>query len=120
MSRTAVLLSGGMDSVSVAYMRRPPVAITIDYGQLAAAGEVRAAAAVAEALGMRHEVVEVDLRPLGSGDMVGRTPLSVAPVTEWWPFRNQMLVTLAAMTDGSCRGRPFARRRLAVPRHRKP
>lgn len=97
MSRTAVLLSGGMDSVSLAYMCRPSVAITIDYGQLAAAGEVRAAAAVADALGMRHEVVEVDLRSLGSGEMVGRQPLSVSPVPEWWPFRNQMLVTFAAM-----------------------
>ena len=97
MSRTAVLLSGGMDSVALAYWRRPPLAITIAYGQLPAPGELRAAQAVAHELRMHHEIVEVDLSLLGSGDMAGRRPLDVAPMPEWWPFRNQMLITLAAM-----------------------
>jgi 7-cyano-7-deazaguanine synthase len=29
--------------------------------------------------------------------MAGKAALSVAPVSDWWPFRNQMLITLAAM-----------------------
>ena len=97
MSRTAILLSGGMDSTAVAYLNRPPVAITIDYGQLPAAGEIRAASAVAEELKMDHQIVRVDLRMLGSGDLAGEGAIDVAPNSEWWPFRNQMLVTLAAM-----------------------
>lgn len=97
MSRTAILMSGGMDSIAVAYLRRPSIAITIDYGQLPALGEIRAAAAAAEALGMNHEIIRVDLRALGSGDMAGRSAIDVAPVPEWWPFRNQMLITIAAM-----------------------
>ena len=97
MNRTAILLSGGMDSIAVAYWRRPSLAITVHYGQVPAAGELRAAAAIADELGMKHEVVEADLRPLGSGDMAGREALDVAPIPEWWPFRNQMLITLAAM-----------------------
>jgi len=104
-SRAALLLSGGMDSVAIAYMRRPSLAITIDYGQLAAAGEIRAASAVADALGIRHVIIRVDLRPLGSGDMVGQRAIDLAPVSEWWPFRNQMLMTLASMraiNDGIC------------------
>ena len=97
MSRTAILLSGGMDSIALAYWHRPPLAITIAYGQLPAAGELRAGRAVADELGMKHEIIEADLSPLGSGDMAGQPPIDVAPIPEWWPFRNQMLITLAAM-----------------------
>ncbi|MCI0147543.1 7-cyano-7-deazaguanine synthase [Paraburkholderia sediminicola] len=95
--RTALLLSGGMDSIAIAYWKKPEVAITIAYGQSAAQAEVRAAGAVCEALGIEHHIIEADLRALGSGDMAGRAASELAPVSEWWPFRNQMLVTLAAM-----------------------
>jgi 7-cyano-7-deazaguanine synthase len=94
---TAILLSGGMDSIAIAWWRRPDVAITIDYGQKAAGGEIAAATAVATELRIEHFVFRVDLAALGSGDMAGRPGLAEAPVPEWWPFRNQMLVTLAAM-----------------------
>ena len=94
---TALLLSGGMDSVCIAWWRRPEFAITIDYGQRPAAAEIRAAAAVCAEIGIQHLVIRVDLAPLGSGDMSGRPKLPEAPVSEWWPFRNQMLVTLASM-----------------------
>ena len=103
MSRTAILLSGGMDSTALAYLHRPSVAITIDYGQLPAAGEIRAASAVAQELQMDHEIIRVDLRMLGSGDLAGEGAIDVAPNPEWWPFRNQMLVTLAAMRGISLR-----------------
>ncbi|WP_084152406.1 7-cyano-7-deazaguanine synthase [Burkholderia sp. A1] len=95
--RTALLLSGGMDSIAIAYWKKPEVAITVAYGQRAAVAEVRAAAAVCDALGIEHHVIEADLSALGSGDMAGRAASDLAPVSEWWPFRNQMLVTLAAM-----------------------
>ncbi len=93
----AVLLSGGMDSIALAHWQRPEVAITVDYGQRAARAEVAAAAQVAAELGMRHEVVRVDCSALGSGDMAGTDPLAAAPVSEWWPYRNQLLITLAGM-----------------------
>jgi 7-cyano-7-deazaguanine synthase len=86
-----------MDSIAIAYWRRPAIAITIDYGQRPARGEIRAALAVSEALGIEHYLITADLSALGSGDMAGQAPLGVAPVPEWWPFRNQMLVTLAGM-----------------------
>lgn len=95
--RTALLLSGGMDSTALAAWRRPDVAITIDYGQRPAEGEKRAAGAVAAALAIEHHVVTADLSALGSGDLAGSRALAIASVPEWWPFRNQMLVTLAAM-----------------------
>lgn len=95
--KTALLLSGGMDSVSIAWWKRPDVSITIDYGQKPAEAEIVAASQVAEALGIRHEVIRVDCSALGSGDMAGTVPAAAAPVSEWWPFRNQLVLTLAGM-----------------------
>ena len=86
-----------MDSIALAYWKRPEVAITIDYGQRAASTELAVAAEVARALDMRHETIRIDCTSLGSGDMAGSAPLATAPVTEWWPFRNQMLLTFAGM-----------------------
>lgn len=97
MKRSAILLSGGMDSAALAFWKRPEWAITIDYGQRPALGEIRAATAICTELGIRHDVVSVDCSALGSGDLAGKAPIEAAPESEWWPFRNQLLVTLAAM-----------------------
>ena len=94
---SALLLSGGMDSIALAWWKRPSIALTIDYGQLAAEAEIAASRAVCETLGIRHELLRVDLRALGSGDMAGAPAAPQAPASDWWPFRNQLLVTLAAM-----------------------
>jgi 7-cyano-7-deazaguanine synthase len=86
-----------MDSTALAWWKRPNVAYTIDYGQLSAAGEIRAATAVAAAVEATHIIIRVDCSTLGSGDLAGSPPLVIAPVPEWWPFRNQLLLTLAGM-----------------------
>lgn len=99
---SAVLLSGGTDSIALTYWKRPTIAYTVDYGQLPAPGEIRAAAAVCEALSIRHRIIRVNCRELGSGDMAGNKALPLAPVSEWWPFRNQLLITVvgaAALQD---------------------
>lgn len=93
--KRAILLSGGLDSTAVAYWSRPDLAITIDYGQVAAVSEVRASNAICEELQLAHRVIAVDLKALGSGPMIGGAQLDVATSTEWWPFRNQLLLTLA-------------------------
>lgn len=93
----ALLLSGGMDSLALAWWLRPAYAFTVDYGQAAAAGELRAAARACAELGIAHEILTVDAGALGSGDLAGRPPLAAAPVREWWPFRNQFLLTVAGM-----------------------
>jgi 7-cyano-7-deazaguanine synthase len=95
--KAALLLSGGMDSLSVAWWQRPVLAITIDYGQLPAAAEVGAAAAICAQLSIEHCVIQVDCRSLGSGDMAGKRPNTLAPASDWWPYRNQLLITFAAM-----------------------
>jgi 7-cyano-7-deazaguanine synthase len=94
--KRALLLSGGMDSTALAWGLRPDLAITVDYGQLAAAGEIRASAAVCDELGVQHRIIRVDCRCLGSGDMAGTDSMTFAPISEWWPFRNQLIITLGA------------------------
>lgn len=93
----AILLSGGMDSIALTYWQRPELSITIDYGQVCAAAEIEAAAVVATALGCRHEIVRVDCSALGSGDLASRPAHALGASQEWWPYRNQLLITFAAM-----------------------
>lgn len=92
-----LLLSGGMDSISIAYWKKPDVALTLDYGQRSASTEVRTAAKICKELSISHEVIKVDCSKLGSGDLAGTPQDLNAPSSEWWPYRNQMLITLAAM-----------------------
>lgn len=79
------------------YWKRPTFAFTIDYGQKPAEAEIQAAQQVTKALQIEHHIIRIDCSALGSGDMSCNEPLPIAPVKEWWPFRNQLLVTLACM-----------------------
>lgn len=93
----ALLLSGGMDSLAVAWWKRPAIAITIDYGQSAGQAELQASHEICRALSIEHFPISVDCRALGSGDMAGTAPDGNAPASDWWPYRNQLLITIAAM-----------------------
>lgn len=95
--KTGLLLSGGMDSLTLAWWRRPDVAITLNYGQLAAKAEIEVSTTICQLLRIPHYVIEIDCSQLGSGDMAGKQADGRAPASDWWPYRNQMLVTLAAM-----------------------
>ncbi|MDS0786827.1 7-cyano-7-deazaguanine synthase [Proteus vulgaris] len=95
--KTALLFSGGMDSTAIAWWKRPDIAITLDYGQRAAEAEISSASATCRALNITHHIVRVDCSALGSGDMAGTPADSNAPSSDWWPYRNQMLISLAAM-----------------------
>lgn len=73
--KAVVLLSGGMDSTTVAGIARSRGfdvhALTFRYGQRHQA-EVEAARQVAERLGVRsHEVVDIDLRAFGGSALTG-------------------------------------------------
>lgn len=95
--KSALLLSGGIDSTALAVLERPDIAFTIDYGQRSAAGEIRAAKQISKELSIPHQTIRVDCSDLGSGDLSGSPALACAPESEWWPYRNQLLVTLACM-----------------------
>lgn len=95
-SNSLLLLSGGMDSIALAWAMRPQRCVTIDYGQIPAAAEIRAAAGACSVIGLKHDVLRVDCSAVGSGQLSGSAPLDLAPIPEWWPFRNQLLITLVA------------------------
>jgi 7-cyano-7-deazaguanine synthase len=95
-ARAVLLLSGGLDSTALLGLARPALALFVDYGQRPAAAEGRAAAAVASALSAELETVRVDLREIGAGLLRDDAPAPGSPSPEWWPYRNQLLVTAAA------------------------
>lgn len=92
-----LLFSGGVESTALAFRHRPDLLLSVNYGQRPVEGELRAASYLADKLGLPHEVVTADVGALGAGDMAGRVKAGHAAVSESWPFRNQFLVTVAAM-----------------------
>ncbi|WP_300400341.1 7-cyano-7-deazaguanine synthase [Nocardioides sp.] len=101
---TLLLLSGGHDSIALAAWLRPDACLTIDYGQRPVAGEIRASKAATAALGLNWHHLRADLSAVGSGlmhdtgddDEVAGAVTPGSPSPEWWPYRNQLLVSLAA------------------------
>ena len=94
---TGLLLSGGIDSSAVAFWKHPAVCFTVNYGQRPAQAEITAARHVAEQIGSRHEILTIDCSSLVSGDLSTKPVLRVASTPEWWPFRNQLLITFCAV-----------------------
>ena len=114
--RCVVLLSGGLDSLVAAALTRREhelaLALTADYGQLAAAREIAAAAAQARWLGCPHQVVALPwLGELGGSALTQperelpapqESQLDDLPAAEasaaavWVPNRNGVLVNVAA------------------------
>jgi 7-cyano-7-deazaguanine synthase len=91
-----LLFSGGIDSTALAWSERPDQLLFVDYGQCSAEGESRAAFGIAKALDLPISIREVSFKSMGSGSLAGgHNPSAVAP--EFWPFRNQMLITIAVM-----------------------
>ena len=91
-----LLMSGGMDSAAIAAWRRPFLCLTVDYGQKSAGAEIVASAQICHELGLKHTTIEIPCNMLGSGNMAGTAALEIAPCPEWWPFRNQLLLTFGA------------------------
>lgn len=96
-TNVGLILSGGMDSTCLAWWMKPKIAFTIDYGQLAAKAEIEASREICRVLKIEHHIISIDCKQLGSGDMAGKSAVANAPATDWWPYRNQLLITFAAM-----------------------
>lgn len=92
-----LLLSGGIDSAAIAAWRRPAICLTIDYGQRAAGAEIRASSQICKELHLHHEILTARIPALGAGDMSEHDPSLHSEHSEFWPFRNQYLITLGAM-----------------------
>lgn len=92
-----LLLSGGIDSIALAAWRMPDCCLTIDYGQRPANAEIDASKEVCQSLCLNHVILQVPIGSLGAGILAGKSPSLSSPNEEFWPFRNQMLLTLGAM-----------------------
>lgn len=95
--KKAVLLSGGIDSICLTYGIKPQIAYTIDYGQTVANREIYVSEFVCKKLKIEHKCIQVDCKNLGSGTLVNGKNHRLSPSEEWWPYRNQLLITLACM-----------------------
>ena len=83
---TTLLLSGGVASAAVAAWRRPDRCLFIDHGQEPAISARSASLAIASYLGLRWAELAFAASPLDRG----------GGSSDRWPYRNQLLVTLAA------------------------
>lgn len=107
--RAVVLLSGGLDSATVAAWLKARGyrvhGLTIDYGQRHSA-ELHAAAQVAESIGLEEHLVQrLDLRPIGGSALTSDIPVPkrddpLAPVEAdipitYVPARNTLFLSLA-------------------------
>ena len=100
---SVILLSGGLDSVVAAYASRrehaPELALTFDYGQRAAAMELRAAQSVAAKLGVEHRLVELPWLAEISGASItdaASDPALDTDASVWVPARNAVFLSIAA------------------------
>src|SRR5271170_4856505 len=93
----ALLFSGGLDSSALAWGSRPDLCVTVNYGQRAARGELAASTALCREMKLPHRTLSLDMSGFGSGWMAGSEPVKMASAPEFWPYRNQMLITVAAM-----------------------
>ena len=95
--KSLLLYSGGLDSSAMLYWKRPDIALLVNYGQLTFKAEQKAAIEIAKAANIKLECIEVKCASIGSGSLTGKKFSDLNKYSEWWPFRNQFLLTLAAM-----------------------
>jgi 7-cyano-7-deazaguanine synthase len=109
MTRSVVLFSGGIDSTTALYWARAKsdevCALTFDYGQRHKI-EVRMARTTARRIGVPHTVLKIDLTQIGGSALTDGTivlprykkipSLASGPPTTYVPFRNGILIALAA------------------------
>lgn len=98
MMRAVALLSGGLDSTVSMLLARAEfelvLAITIDYGQRAAAREIEVSQSICREKGIPHRIIQL---PFMADFDSGLMKASGQPVTQSWvPNRNGLFLNLAA------------------------
>nr|WP_275446996.1 7-cyano-7-deazaguanine synthase [Pseudoalteromonas sp. Of7M-16] len=93
-----LLMSGGLDSAALASLCKPDLCLTIDYGQRPARAELASAIEISNLLGLKHLAYQADISKFGFGDMAPNGVYAYqSEHPEFWPFRNQYLITIASM-----------------------
>lgn len=94
---SVLLISGGLDSSSLAFLLHPDVGLTIDYGQKSVEGEITSSKVICNELCIPHDVLSISVGRIGSGRMSSHSEIKNSIYPEFWPFRNQFLITIASM-----------------------
>jgi 7-cyano-7-deazaguanine synthase len=94
--KSLLLFSGGLDSSALLYWKKPTLALIIDYGQLTFKAEQRAATEIAKAINVPLEIKSFGGLS-GAGSLFDGKFNKTDKYSEWWPFRNQFLITVASM-----------------------
>jgi len=92
--RSILLMSGGIDSALLLYTIRPDFALFIDYGQVAAEGERQASRSLCDLAQTNLIERTCQIKSYRSKVMSGQ---GRETQDEYWPFRNQFLISIAAM-----------------------
>lgn len=108
MSKSIILLSGGLDSiVTLAYSQKHTdynvnLALTFDYGQKAIENEIEASKKVCEYYGVKHEIIKLDwLKNITKSSLVAEKGVPDSNKKHnlkdlWIPNRNGLFLNIAA------------------------
>ncbi len=94
---TGLLFSGGLDSTSILFWKKPDMSIYINYGQRNYQGELRAVKIISKEMNIPVEIITINCRKIGAGILSEESIDYSDSKSEWWPFRNQFLITVAVM-----------------------
>lgn len=97
MIKRAILLSGGIESTCLTWKIRPQLALTVDYGQVTARGEIEAAKSVCHFLSIEHRTLTARANFVTKGLLAGNSDVASMSEPEFWPYRNQFIITCALM-----------------------
>lgn len=93
--RSVLLFSGGIDSTALLYWKKPEIALLINYGQVTFEAEQKAASEIAYSTNIPLITHSLKLDLVGSGTLAGEELSHHNLYSEFWPFRNQLLLTIA-------------------------
>ena len=58
--KSLLLFSGGIDSTSVLFWKKPDIAITVNYGQVCADAEIQASRSICKEFNIHHRIIKID------------------------------------------------------------
>ena len=96
-NKRALLISGGIESTCLAWLLKPELAFTVDYGQVPAPTEISSSKDICAFLNIEHIVLKAPIEFMRVGLMSRNSNTQDAKHPEFWPYRNQFILTCVMM-----------------------
>lgn len=100
-TKRALLISGGIEFTCLAWLLKPELAFTVDYGQVPAPTEISSSRDICTFLNIEHVVLGAPTNFVSVGLMSLRRSTQDSQHPEFWPYRNQFILTCAMMAGYS-------------------